>query len=1452
LEVLECQRNYLTELDVSKNLKLKKLSCYRNDITKLDLSKNVLLDTLDFSETKIASIDLSKNTALKSLNCGWNSELTSIDLSKNTQLKYLQCNYNTKFTNIDVSKNLFLEELYLDNVGLTSIDVSKNTSLKVLCLYTNKLTKLDVSKNPALAILTFGNNQLTELDVSNNPAMMDLECQNNKLTDIFLGNNPVLVYLQLQDNLFTSIDLSKNVNLKKIDVSNNQLTKLDVSKNVLLDEFNCSNNQLATLDLSKNPLLETAYPWSFNIGSQNPVITLLGEENYLGSGAYYRGPNSDFFPYPTFSESDFISYDGWKVISNNSSISSTLFSTETGITGKPLEGTMSFVYEQFTGITIDADNFPDPIFRQYVVDYLDFDKNGTLTLDEIGTIHIEIPSSVYDGITDLTGIEYFPFVKRLIVSNNALETLDVSKLLELQVLVCDGNNLTELDVSKNTKLENLVVMGNELTSIDVSDNKVLKYLNVVGNQLTELDVSKNSFLESLACAENKLTVISDLSLNTALTSFAGAGQLISLTLEGLGNYYSAPIDFFKPYFYGIGAMGAAEATFAKYVDGKLVFDMSKITTFQAGDSLWFRSETGLGDDNAKKLQGYIVISYKDLINDGSLILVNADNFPDDNFREWILNQPWGSDGIITPEEIENIKDINVGNKNIKDLTGLEFFTEITRLDVSSNGLDELDVSSLLKLEVLHCYNNKLTELGLSNNAKLDTLFCGGNKLTEIDVSKNTELRSFICDNNQLTALDVSNNTKLEDFVCATNKIKSLDMSKNTALNNRLICVENELTFLDVSNLSELKVLNCSWNKLTELDLSDLSSLEDLYCTGNQLTYLDFANNPNLTIFYAFVQSPRIFLFKDGDNYSADIMMNDPIFTDIASVGVITYDAVNKKIISNDKNFASTGFKALPAINGNVIEGTMYFSYVNPGDIIIGKDIFPDDNFRKWVLDQDYGKDGVLTPDEIEEIDSLDISSQGIEDMTGIGVFAYLRYLKCNNNKFAELDMSENLKLEVLICGDSQDLTSVDVTKNEELMSLIVNYTAITSLDLSGNGKLKYLEVCTNAFLPSLDISNNKSLFETHIRSNKTMTEVIVGENSTLKILDVTSNSLTDIDISGVDLTNFFSVAVGPARFMGWGQERTITLIGSGTSYSAEIDLNNPRDLEDGITYGNGTITSNSKDIASTAFKVEAQQKVNLDSLYGTLFFIYHTIGDDCEFGDLKVVKPATCTTDGYKAKVCSVCGGEKDKEVIPATGHNNTACGTTCGICGLNSIEHDLTELGEILSAPDCENGVYGIFKAACRRAGCTFQSDLKVINGDDVEPNVCERIGNLNYCQCCYRLIADCPDLGGEHGVCGLSIKPDYKNDSKYGVKFAKNIVSDNAVINVVAPEKALETKVVVYDAIGNIVFSTKVNGSEIITWDLRNNSGRFVANGGYLVIAEVKGINKTHSFSAKLGVNR
>ena len=226
------------------------------------------------------------------------------------------------------------------------------------------------------------------------------------------------------------------------------------------------------------------------------------------------------------------------------------------------------------------------------------------------------------------------------------------------------------------------------------------------------------------------------------------------------------------------------------------------------------------------------------------IAIDKENFPDDNFREYLLDQDYGQDGVLTEREIMNITEMDVYDMDISSLQGIEYFTALTELDCDDNELTTLDISKNTALVKLYCSWNHLTSLDITNNVALKRLLCYDNELTSLDVSKNTALTYLDCEDNKITALDVSMCTELESLTCGYNELTQLDISNLTYL-ERLYCYDNYLTTLDVSNNPNLVRLECEDNQISSLDISNNPYLWLVYCDGNQISSLDFTNNPLL-------------------------------------------------------------------------------------------------------------------------------------------------------------------------------------------------------------------------------------------------------------------------------------------------------------------------------------------------------------------------------------------------------------------------------------------------------------------------------------------------------------------------------------------------------------------------------------------------------------------------------
>ena len=168
--------------------------------------------------------------------------------------------------------------------------------------------------------------------------------------------------------------------------------------------------------------------------------------------------------------------------------------------------------------------------------------------------------------------------------------------------------------------------------------------------------------------------------------------------------------------------------------------------------------------------------------------------PDNNFKNALLEHgvsitspiiskiDINDDGEIqVSEALAYQGSIDVANKNIADLTGIEAFHNV---------------------KYLFCQLNQLSNLNITQNTELITLYCQSNLLTNIDVSQNIDLKYFYCGNNMLSILNTSNNPQLESLSFGHNQISNIDLSSNPNL-AYLYCADNLLSSLMVSQNTNL-------------------------------------------------------------------------------------------------------------------------------------------------------------------------------------------------------------------------------------------------------------------------------------------------------------------------------------------------------------------------------------------------------------------------------------------------------------------------------------------------------------------------------------------------------------------------------------------------------------------------------------------------------------------------
>ncbi len=188
-------------------------------------------------------------------------------------------------------------------------------------------------------------------------------------------------------------------------------------------------------------------------------------------------------------------------------------------------------------VAIDATNFPDEAFRQYVADNFDKDKDGALNQTERNAVkEIRINNS---GCTSLQGLKYFSKLTDLFCSDNNLTELDVSENPELKRLICYNNSLTSLNLNKNTKLESLNCNKNKLTVLDLRENKSLWWLRCNNNCLTSLDLRNNPKIRDLQVGFQRYQILANDDRTYDLHQLPGKFELDGVTT---GSWKGGTVD----------------------------------------------------------------------------------------------------------------------------------------------------------------------------------------------------------------------------------------------------------------------------------------------------------------------------------------------------------------------------------------------------------------------------------------------------------------------------------------------------------------------------------------------------------------------------------------------------------------------------------------------------------------------------------------------------------------------------------------------------------------------------------------------------------------------------------------------------------------------------------------------------------------------------------------------
>ncbi|MGY0392211.1 T9SS type A sorting domain-containing protein [Bizionia sp. KMM 8389] len=269
--------------------------------------------------------------------------------------------------------------------------------------------------------------------------------------------------------------------------------------------------------------------------------------------------------------------------------------------------------------------------------------------------------------------------------------------------------------------------------------------------------------------------------------------------------------------------------------------------------------------------------------------------PDVNFKSYLLADPainTNSDSEISVAEAQAFSgDLLVNGLSISDLTGIEAFVNITRLDCYSNNLTALDVSNNLALTRLHCSDNQIETLDISANTLITDIQCHNNGvLSELNIANgnNSNINWMKAYGNSLSCIQIDagftppadegiysqgwtkgSSAIYSEDCAALNQIVNLPDAnfKSYLVNNNSINLNgdteisvaeaqattelfiNGLSIADLTGIeafTNLTRLDCYTNNLTTIDVSNNLALTRLHCAENQIESLDISANTLIT------------------------------------------------------------------------------------------------------------------------------------------------------------------------------------------------------------------------------------------------------------------------------------------------------------------------------------------------------------------------------------------------------------------------------------------------------------------------------------------------------------------------------------------------------------------------------------------------------------------------------
>ena len=538
-------------------------------------------------------------------------------------------------------------------------------------------------------------------------------------------------------------------------------------------------------------------------------------------------------------------------------------------------------------------NIPDPNLRAAIAEALGKAPGDPIAAEDMETLtHLDAENK---GISDLTGLEFATHMQRL--------DLGFEFATNLERLELNGNQISDISpLTGLINLERLELRQNQISDISPLTGLInLLSLNIRQNPLSDISPLASAIkLEFVEVSDTLVSDISPLAELKNLHKFSSWNSPISdispLTHLTIIDMCGAPIS-------NLSSLAEAKNLRELYLVRNEISDLSPLAELKELTRLSLEGNNisdvsplaGLTNLEWLKLTDNPVIDFSPLeaLSQNTNILIGEVAIPDPNLRAAIA-EVLGKNNTaivsITAEEMITLTTLRAGNRDIKDLTGIEHAVNLENIWISGNPITDLSPLAALKnliglaawdmdiedfsplaeltnLKWLELFNTPISDL--SPLARLTSLkrmslygtrtenlspLAGLTSLTQLQIANNETLSDIspLAGLINLEWLDLHRCDSLSDLspLAGLTKLEYLNLNHTRRVSDyslaplsgltglrRLRLAENRIS--DVSPLSgliDLARLDLPRNEIVDLSpLSGLAGLTELYLNANMIS-----------------------------------------------------------------------------------------------------------------------------------------------------------------------------------------------------------------------------------------------------------------------------------------------------------------------------------------------------------------------------------------------------------------------------------------------------------------------------------------------------------------------------------------------------------------------------------------------------------------------------------------